>query len=169
MSLQTWIEEFYPIPADVIAATKDELKCVESCIKKWEGLKVENLAKHDVICIIYTLMDKSVDPFIDQSVDTVTVEKFSHFVSSKTCALCLMHGEFTAHKQPTVYCAECILCILRGVPCDNYTNAEYAIATVEAYTKPNSLILTPFGTFIELHDPRPMLDLLYGAKKELTK
>ena len=42
MSKETWIAEFYPIPADKVPA-EDAL---DHSIRKWEGALAENLEKH---------------------------------------------------------------------------------------------------------------------------
>lgn len=45
MSEQTWLEEFYPIPA-LEAAKQGERVALEHSIQKWKGATGENLAKH---------------------------------------------------------------------------------------------------------------------------
>jgi hypothetical protein len=44
MSLETWKEEFYPVPADQVKA-KDAL---EHSLRKWQGLRKEALEKHQL-------------------------------------------------------------------------------------------------------------------------
>lgn len=39
MSLETWKEEFYPIPADEVP----ESQALAHSLRKWEGLRKENL------------------------------------------------------------------------------------------------------------------------------
>lgn len=44
MSLKSWLEEFYPVPASEVS--KED--ALEHSIQKWNGLLPENLAKHQV-------------------------------------------------------------------------------------------------------------------------
>lgn len=46
MSEETWLAEFYPIPADKVSA-EDAL---DHSIKKWEGALKKNLKKHGLGC-----------------------------------------------------------------------------------------------------------------------
>ena len=47
MSLQTWEEEFYPESAEE-AAERGEAAAVEHSLRKWEGLRYENLNRHQM-------------------------------------------------------------------------------------------------------------------------
>lgn len=44
MSISSWKEEFYPVPADEVG----EEGALEHSLRKWIGLRRENLRKHDV-------------------------------------------------------------------------------------------------------------------------
>jgi len=77
MSLQTWNEEFYPIPAS--AAKGDVRTAVEHSLRKWEGLRKENLDKHGLM----TDEDYHLS-IIDKSTKTHV-----YGVYGDTCALCL--------------------------------------------------------------------------------
>lgn len=46
MGKETWIAEFYPIPANKVSAED----AVDHSIKKWEGALEENLKKHGLDC-----------------------------------------------------------------------------------------------------------------------
>ena len=50
MSLESWKNEFYPVSAGALAATPGvtDLQMVDHAIRKFEGLRLENLTKHDV-------------------------------------------------------------------------------------------------------------------------
>jgi len=59
MSKETWLKEFYPIPADEVP----ENEAIKHSLQKWYGLREENLKKHGLL-----------SPPIS--------------ICSKTCALC---------------------------------------------------------------------------------
>lgn len=93
MSLQTWIDEFYPKPAQDVKTRKQAL---EHSLRKWIGLREKNLKKHDTYFA-------EVDEFIP--------------ISSSSCALCVLfyrEGEFSSDR-----CGKCPLFKVRGVACDS--------------------------------------------------
>ena len=90
MSLQTWEEEFYPEPAEA-AAKRGEAVAVEHSLRKWEGLKEENLARHGLLESSHSISEAKTDQHLE--------------ISSVTCALCLMTG---------VSCRPCPLYKARG-------------------------------------------------------
>lgn len=47
MSLKTWKQEFYPIPARE-AAEKGMIACIKHSLQKWIGLRQKNLSSHMV-------------------------------------------------------------------------------------------------------------------------
>src|SRR5690242_1497082 len=74
MSLQTWLEEFMPEPADE-AAEKSDLVAAEHSLRKWRGLTQDNAAKHGLVRNMHQLNAGASD------VDIFTID-------SSTCALC---------------------------------------------------------------------------------
>lgn len=74
MSLQTWREEFYPCSADSEEALS---KPVSHSLRKWEGLRKENLDKHDVY---YNggMVNERVERRLKDSMP----------ISGETCSLC---------------------------------------------------------------------------------
>lgn len=55
MSIDTWLEEFYPIPApelpswiEPITSWGAQFEALNHCIQKWTGFLPENLKKHNV-------------------------------------------------------------------------------------------------------------------------
>lgn len=88
MSLETWKAEFYPIPADGVP----EGEALAHSLKKWEGLRKENLKKHG----LRTRFGRLGNIHIDAS----------------TCALChhYLHtaaGTCIACPLSTVYAVNC--------------------------------------------------------------
>ena len=77
MSLETWKEEFYPVPADEVP----ESQALTHSLRKWEGLRKENLEKHGVKRRLHKVGEFHVD--------------------STTCALCHHHaGSFWCYTCP---------------------------------------------------------------------
>lgn len=70
MSLKTWKEEFYPVSANKVS----KQDALEHSIKKWEGLRLENLKRHGLI----------------QNRRAITEDRsFAYFnIDSDSCALC---------------------------------------------------------------------------------
>ena len=64
MSIETWLEEFMPVPADKCPAGEE----AAHGIKKWTGCLPENLAKHEI-----------------------DIEGVSDFLYSGSCALCISY------------------------------------------------------------------------------
>lgn len=94
MSLKTWKEEFYPIPSDEVS----ESQALAHSLRKWEGLRKENLEKHGVGSSASGVMEFFID-FLP--------------IDSSTCALCHYHVD-------SVRCVTCPLVKLtRGGNCDS--------------------------------------------------
>lgn len=74
MSLETWKAEFYPVNANVEMSEEEAIK---HSIKKWEGLKPENLSKHFVELDFY---GDIIEPY------NIEFSEFS--ISNSSCALC---------------------------------------------------------------------------------
>lgn len=109
MSLQSWKEEFYPEDAADVAARGDERECIAHSLRKWEGLKAENLGWHGVKFHMWGLEDEGwcVLP-----------------IESSTCALCLLHDNESGALDPD-YCGRCALYLVRGyTACDGARHDE---------------------------------------------
>jgi len=120
MSLQTWMEEFYPISSTdtpiefkgntKVLSFKDHLDiyAISLAEKKWSGLSPENLAKHDVHLIATYVVPLSV-----KTVEEIELlEKDQVFiVGISTCALCALY-----HLPPTP-CISCPIMQKNGFTC----------------------------------------------------
>lgn len=106
MSINTWKEEFYPIEAD--AAKGDALAAVEHSLRKWEGLRAENLTKHS--CFVTT-----VGSIADDGAEAEGRANMFR-VNSESCALCKYNDELVHHGD---YCESCPITMATGVPCDD--------------------------------------------------
>lgn len=108
MSLQTWKEEFYPIPADKV----EEKDAVQHSLTKWKGLLPENLKKHEVFRIELCSSPTIVDQYTDISEISVGLP-----VTSKSCSLCELY--FATKAAPG--CTHCPIKVSSGESC----NKEY--------------------------------------------
>lgn len=104
MSLATWKEEFYPVPAD--EAKGDALAAVDHSLKKWEGLRPDNLKKHQCRAAGTAISDGAVE--------TVTEEDEYMALDCTSCALCKYND---AHGGN--YCDNCPITMATGQPCDD--------------------------------------------------
>lgn len=104
MSLQTWKSEFYPHDASAFASEGDELEAINHSLKKWEGLRPENLAKHNVEVARHFMLDfwrvEGQDGLLG--------------IDASSCSLCVHHDE---------RCEECALFKVHDRSCyaDNNT------------------------------------------------
>jgi hypothetical protein len=104
MSLETWKIEFYPVEAQDVPVKQ----ALDHSIRKWEGLRRENLVRHEcharggVFC----------SPYVASGDD----DKLE--IDADTCALCTHH--YTERN-----CPSCPLSLVRGgVRCDRVMDDE---------------------------------------------
>lgn len=122
MSFKTWKEEFYPVTAQEIVekcATRQEL--ILHSLQKWNGLKQENLDKHNVSIIQarvfnYIVFDNKDMEFFKTLEFTYwgelkeKLEGIDHLIiDSDSCSLCVKYED----------CEDCPLYDMRDqTPCD---------------------------------------------------
>jgi hypothetical protein len=117
MSLQSWKDEFYPVEASEIAKSDvTDLELIEHSIRKWEGLKQENLDRHEVVLGYFVV-------YAQNEEDSENVD-----IDCTTCALCERHLEKTADKL----CATCPVYLITGDICF----AQYSALSYEDGPKP---------------------------------
>lgn len=92
MTLKTWMEEFYQVGA----CTADKEYAIEHSLRKWEGLRPENLAKHDCRVISFVVHDQADSRFN---------------IASDSCALCV---HYCLETDEGTDCESCPLSIARG-------------------------------------------------------
>jgi len=109
MTVKTWIDEFYPKPVE--DTTPDD--AVQHSLTKWQGLKPENLKKHNVRVSTFADVVGIND---DDQMDGLSI-------NGTTCSLC---HHFLSHKDEHLdRCEPCPLSIVRGkTPCDNERDDE---------------------------------------------
>lgn len=73
MSIETWKQEFYPVPA---SANMTDKEAIEHAILKWEGFEAKNRKKHKLNRLAHILIDEHACEFI---------------FGIMTCSLCLKY------------------------------------------------------------------------------
>ncbi len=118
MSLETWKQEFYPIPAETFNnGNYSQEEIFEHSIQKWTGLLSENIAKHGVH------LDNSYfgswmvvgDDYDDKTGNRVPI-------TSESCSCCAAY--YTSDSE----CDNCPLYEI-GYGCSHSTESPYALAT----------------------------------------
>jgi len=108
MSLKEWREEFYAEDAHEVA----EEAAVAHSLRKWRGLREENLARHEVWQV----------PASSRLEDS---EGNIFYISASTCALC---KRFSCHENETESEQTCpIERVNGGVTCSDRPNGPYKV------------------------------------------
>ena len=94
MSLDTWKAEFYPIPASACPPGQ----AVEHSLRKWRGLRKENLERHG----------------IERDGRFIGIE---FRIGDETCALCRIYYDHKAAYRDA--CNDCPIHQLTGARCDS--------------------------------------------------
>lgn len=129
MTLQTWMEEYYPVEASTV---KDRIEAIRHSLRKWEGIREENMDKHEVA----SLDGYSIENW-DGSGDVFSID-------GDSCALC--HLYFDGND----YCDACPIFELTGRTCDGHLDSEEG----------NSIDLHPFYMWRKRGNPEPMIKVL---------
>lgn len=109
MSKESFLAEFYPIPAD--EATSSWLEATNHSIRKWKGLLPNNLKKHN--------QQTGTKEHERHIVSTIYGRTLSYGTS--TCALCLL--AFKRQEGQQDYCENCPLFLLYGIECGERNSA----------------------------------------------
>lgn len=142
MSLSTWIEKYYPVPANKIAvkgkpSLRRWIKAVNQCIQKWEGAKKEVLKEHGIT---------------NNSGELLTSTTSIGFrFDANTCALCQL-----SMKEEELH-PNCSICPLRDEleeRCDRHS-PKYKC--------------NPFKMFRENDNPNVMIKALKATKYNLER
>lgn len=145
MSLSAWRRAFYDVPAEAVAADRrnGDLDLIAHSLRKWEGLKRENLDAHGLYAEGGEILWRE-EEYVVFLVDT------------ETCALCQRHyGKEKVLDHPYLGSHECGTCPLArsrpgGAPCDRRARREKA---------------APFDRFLDTGDAKPMIRALQKARK----
>lgn len=143
MSLKSWKEEFYPVDAEDVS----EEDALEHSLRKWIGVKPENLKKHNVFKR-YGLRHIT-DPN----------DKYDYMnIDSESCALCYWHFYNSRDNVDVDAPDQCETCPLYkqrgGLACDESTHSDSSDPFFND---------SPYSDFTERNNPQPMIDLIQGA------
>ena len=138
MSIESWREEFYPTPAQLVAP--GVLYAAKHSLKKWIGLRQENLDRHKVAMYGWYLQ---VEPN-----GLVGVE-----IGAVSCALCAQFFNDNA----SIECAACPLYMTLGRACDD------DISDDDESCDYNS----PWAAWLASFNPEPMIAALDATVKRL--
>lgn len=112
MSLASWKQEFYPIPADTFEGEDivDAVDSVEHALTKWKGLRAEALRRHELyVNTLGAVTDKQ-----NRS------ERL--YIDSGSCSLCAAYmdkNDDDDQEEDYEECSGCPLYLVRsGVRCD---------------------------------------------------
>lgn len=133
------MKKFYPIPAD--AAAKNVNEAVAHSIKKWKGLREENLEKH-------SLIHRSGTSILEDKKAGTTI----FLIDVSTCALC-KYAEETMRSNiddKDGYADYCDYCPLGKIDNCNTPKSGY-------------------GIFIKTGNPEPMISNLVQIRTSLDK
>lgn len=155
MSVATWRAAFYPDTAQAfverakrVGLSTDTMQrvAIEHSLSKWTGLLGSSLKAHGVYFDPYSTLLRE-GTYATNDDDDAGVE-----IAGESCALCALSAARTGLVGSAI-CRVCPLALSRdGKPCVDVTDDEE---------------LSPWETFQELHDPKPMIRALRKAKKWL--
>ena len=147
MTFKTWKQEFYPISARIAADRAktvdgfDDVALAQHSLRKWQGLRPENLKRHGVEVVKYNHGAK----YITSGNSLVELN-----IDSGTCALCDAH--IKGYDEADDPCETCPLYQSRGkVACDDYNEDE---------DEDEENIESPWHQFAINNDPEPMIKAL---------
>lgn len=148
MSLQTWKQEFYPIPAKE-ASNLWVLGAVNNSPRKWKGLRHKNLKRHD--CEVR---------FIGSLVKWVVVEKTqtdrgTNLVPIEMDPIEMGTDSLCRKYKGSEVCDGCPVAEARlGVPCTQLYGDE---------------VVSPWIAFVCHKNPKPMIRVLKQARRYIEQ
>ena len=133
MSKETWLKEYYLVPAGSQEATATPAAAVKHSIRKWRGLRPATLQYHKVKVVTGCGEANGL-----YGLRAVTSRAFPFLtINSSTCALCIFyHGD----------CSRCPLYAVRGCICGS-----------------GDITPAPYAQFIQSRNPEPMIHWLEVA------
>lgn len=114
MTLETWKQEFYPVPASEVA--KEEAG--NHGLQKWIGLRHDNLLKHQVVLDEFSVCEDYDNLDIDGEYEYLDID-------GESCALC---EHYFMSGNSSSFCVKCPLYFGLGHKrCDQGKKSPYAI------------------------------------------
>lgn len=163
MSIQTWIEEFYPITAetfissfkfrsDINSRMKElyDIELLKHALLKWEGLRKDNLKKHNVYKSYNSIKDihSDINQIKELNEKLITNQEIS--ISSVTCTLCIEYDH-------NIYCGTCPI---------RYKTNQCSTGNIDIFTNETRYA---YGEFLHNDDPEPMIKILKETIIELEE
>lgn len=146
MSLETWKEEFYPIPAN---ENMEDMEALLNAKRKWEGMRKENLEKHEC------------------NVKTGRINYNAEFfcIGAGSCALCLKYSPEYEETLNKYVCDQCPIYLSRDeISCDNLSQEE-----IDLQKYSDNEIHSPWHEFTNNNNPELMLQAIDIAIEYLSK
>lgn len=142
MSFETWKREFYPKDADEV--NDNYVDAVEHSLKKWVGLRRENLKRHNMTYAIHRWgnLKRDMDYVGIRGRHSDKSERDLN-VNGDSCALCLLYEGLDGD------CRACPIQKLLGKRCDEARWGE------ESHS--------PYRVFRDTGNPEPMITVLENA------
>jgi len=121
MSIQSWKEEFYPVEAKDVPKEQ----AIQHSIRKFEGLREENLEKHGVLDDHFVICNFGIGDFT---------------LGCSSCALCLLYLAKSQYVEEK--CQVCPLFQVRGgVSCDQERQDEDLSPWHNRFKNPEHMIM----------------------------
>lgn len=144
MSIETWKEEFMPVPASAEMST---LEAIEHSIRKWVGLREENLRRHGLFQDTYLIGEQG------------PIRHGYIYINNSSCALCVkfLSARYSTRVSPCVRCP--LYAALGQVGCSSSYYTRWQLYGVQ---------WSPYDIFLKHGDPEPMITSLLLAKYDIT-
>lgn len=151
MSMQTWLDEFYPVGYDHVYTTWEE--ALEICFLKWDGLKLDNLKNHEL-----TTYGKDF-----RSLDGEIVHTTDSGFGAGMCGLCKL-SDSIVKEQDRESCEVCPLAASRdGISCDDISCDDVTDDVTDDEFE-ESKDDSPWSMMYNYKTPEPMIEALKKTK-----
>ena len=131
MSMQSWLEEFYPTKASQFIKDKNAIAAIEHSLHKWSGANAKNMAKHEVT-------------FTRGALTSVGSTAFGF--ATESCSLCMFASDEDGDLRD---CSLCPIVIGGDQTCDGIDNMQGAVSEQ-----------SPYAIWLNTGDSEPMITLL---------
>lgn len=98
MTIKSWKKEFYPVPAE--NAAKTDLMALRHTLKKYLGLRKENIKKHELLHLRNVIQDDN-DCFVFSGNTCALCEKYND--NCDNCPITKQEGESCNGSDDNVY------------------------------------------------------------------
>ena len=153
MSIQSWLEEFYPVEA--AKATATDLVALDHSIQKWKGFTKENLGGHG----LFFSGDAAIaSAYVNEEIHAGIIN----------CALCNRHHVsmplINRHETGHRTCGNCPLLIVSDITTPNGEPFMLACYERRSITEDG-----PYEEFFHNGNPQPMINLLEQVREKVVQ